>query len=173
MSLSGVIVGFLTIIILGRSGFIPNIAERLTGSAWLSGAAYNFFGLLIAYLYFEIPRATLTLESSLRKFDGRLEMAASSLGANRRQRLRWIFWPNIRPALLSTFALTFSVSLGSFGVLLILATRNINLLPLEIFTAYTTSPSDRGLAAAMAFVLLLAAFIVNIVTRRTAAAGNR
>ena len=73
MSFSGVIVGFLMIIMLGRSGFIPELMQRLTGVPLFSGAAYQISGLFLAYLYFEIPRATLTLESALRKFDVRLE----------------------------------------------------------------------------------------------------
>ena len=161
MSFSGVIVGFLMIIMLGRSGFIPEMAERITGTAWLSGAAYQITGLLLAYLYFEIPRATLTLESALRKFDVRLETAAQSLGATRWQRLLWVILPTIWPALISTFAVTFTVSLGSFGVALVLSTRQVSLLPLEIFTHYVAVPSDRAAAAAMAMTLTALALSVN------------
>jgi putative spermidine/putrescine transport system permease protein len=161
MSFSGVIVGFLMIILLGRSGFVSELMQRLIGVPLFSGAAYQITGLLLAYLYFEIPRATLTLESALRKFDTRLEAAAESLGASRWQRLLWIILPNIWPALVSTFAVTFTVSLGSFGVALILSTRQVNLLPLEIFTQYVAVPSDRAAAAAMAVLLTAVALGVN------------
>jgi putative spermidine/putrescine transport system permease protein len=161
MSFSGVIVGFLMIILFGRSGFIPELMQRLVGAPLFSGAAYQLSGLLLAYLYFEIPRATLTLESALRKFDLRLERAAESLGANRWQRLAWVILPNIWPALVSTFAVTFTVSLGSFGVALILSTRQVNLLPLEIFAQYVAVPSDRAMAAAMAVFLTAVALGVN------------
>jgi putative spermidine/putrescine transport system permease protein len=161
MAFSGVIIGFLMIILCGRAGFIPELAERLIGIPVLAGAAYQMTGLLLAYLYFEIPRATLTLESALRKFDTRLEAAAESLGAGRWQRFAWIILPNIWPALVSTFAVTFTVSLGSFGVALILSTRQVNLLPLEIFTQYVAVPSDRAAAAAMAVLLAGVALGVN------------
>jgi putative spermidine/putrescine transport system permease protein len=161
MSFSGVIVGFLMIIMLGRSGFIPELTQRLTGVGLFSGLAYQISGLLLAYLYFEIPRATLTLESALRKFDVRLEAAAKSLGANRWQRLVCVILPTIWPALISTFAVTFTVSLGSFGAALILSTRQVNLLPLEIFTQYLSVPSDRAAAAAMAVMLTGIALGVN------------
>jgi putative spermidine/putrescine transport system permease protein len=161
MSFAGVIIGFLMIILFGRSGFIPELMLRLIGVPLFSGTAYQITGLLLAYLYFEIPRATLTLESALRKFDTRLEAAAESLGASRWQRLLWIILPNIWPALVSTFAVTFTVSLGSFGVALILSTRQVNLLPLEIFTQYVAVPSDRAAAAAMAVLLTALALGVN------------
>ncbi|CAH2031970.1 ABC transporter permease [Trichlorobacter ammonificans] len=168
MTFSGMIVGFLMVIMLGRTGFIPQLLEGVTGTPSLSGAAYRFPGLILAYLYFEIPRATLTLESALAKLDSRLEQAARSLGANRRQRLCLVVLPLIRPALLSTFALTFSVSLGSFGVLLVLSIRRFTLLPLEIFTQYMAPPSDHGIAAAMSLTLLAAAFGTGYGLRRLA-----
>ena len=158
MTFAGMIVGFLMVILLGRSGFIPQLLERLTGTPLLSGVGYQFPGLILAYLYFEIPRATLTLESALRKLDSRLEQAARSLGANRWQVLRLVVLPVIWPALISAFAVTFSVSLGSFGVLLILSIRRFTLLPLEIFTQYIAPPTDNGIAAAMSLTLLVVAF---------------
>ena len=158
MTFAGMIVGFLMVILLGRSGFIPQMLEGLTGHPYLSGLGYQFTGLILAYLYFEIPRATLTLESALRKVDSRLESDARSLGASQWQTFWLIVLPAIRPALISTFAVTFSVSLGSFGVLLVLSLRRFTLLPLEIFTQYIAPPTDHGIAAAMSLVLLASAF---------------
>jgi len=159
MSFSGVIVGFLVVIMLGRIGFIPQFMESLTGRAFLSGSAYQFTGLLVAYIYFEVPRALLTLESSLKKFDFQLETAARSLGAGRWQRFFWVVLPNLWPALLSTFSLTFCVSLGSFGVALIISKR-FALMPVEIFQQFTGF-LNTGLASAMCIVLVAIAFTVN------------
>ena len=168
MTFAGMIVGFLMVILLGRTGFIPQILERMTGSPLLSGVSYQFPGLILAYLYFEIPRATLTLESALSKLDSRLEQAARSLGANRWQVFRLVVLPAIWPALISTFAVTFSVSLGSFGVLLVLSIRRFTLLPLEIFTQYIVPPTDQGIAAAMSLTLLTVAFVTGYGLRRVA-----
>jgi ABC-type spermidine/putrescine transport system permease subunit II len=66
--------------------------------------------------------------------------------------------PVIRPALISAFAVTFSVSLGSSGVLLVLFIRRFTLLPLEINTQHIAPPTDHGIAAAMSLTLLVAAF---------------
>lgn len=168
MTFAGMIVGFLMVIMLGRTGFIPQLLELVTGRPLLSGIGYQFPGLILAYLYFEIPRATLTLESALRKLDSRLEQAARTLGANRWQRFRLVVLPVIWPALVSTFAVTFSVSLGSFGVLLVLSIRRFTLLPLEIFTQYMAPPSDHGIAAAMSLTLLATAFGTGYGLRRLA-----
>jgi len=161
LSFAGVIVGFLVALMLGRVGFVPILSERLTGIPWLSGAAYGFAGVLIGYLYFEIPRATLTLEAALERVDFRLADVARSLGASRLQAFFWVVLPSLAPALLSTAAVTFSVSLGSFGVVLILDARSFSVLPLEIFMAYLAFPSDRPAAAAMSVTLLAIALLIN------------
>lgn len=57
MSLSGIMVGFFAVIMLGRIGVVPGLLQFLTGRAILSGAAYQMTGLVIAYLYFEIRGA--------------------------------------------------------------------------------------------------------------------
>lgn len=157
-SLSGIMVGFLAVIMLGRVGVVPRLAERCFGTPWLSGVAYQMTGLIIAYLYFEIPRGVLALEASLTRFDPGWMDAAASLGASAAQRWRWVVLPLLRPALLSTFGLTFSVSLGSFGVALILS-RRFSVLPLEIFYRFT-GLADASLAAAMAVSLTLLALVV-------------
>ncbi len=165
MSFSGIIVGFLAVIMVGRIGAVPQFFEKLTGTAYTSGWAYRLSGLVLAYLYFEIPRATLTLESALRKFDPQLSVAARSLGANTWQRLRLLILPLIWRPLVSTFAVTFTVSLGSFGVALILSKR-FSVLPLEIFQQIT-GYGNNGLMAAMAIVLVLLAFVINYSARAT------
>lgn len=169
LSLSGIMVGFLAVIMLGRVGFVPQMAGRLTGAAWLSGAAYQLPGLVIAYLYFEIPRGVLSLEASLQKFNTQLTAAAASLGASGWQTFRWVVVPLIKPAIFSTFALTYSVSLGSFGVALILS-RRFSILPLELFHQFTAM-SDAPLASAMAVILAAIALAIQFMMQKSRCAA--
>jgi putative spermidine/putrescine transport system permease protein len=154
LALSGVVVGFLAVAMLGNAGALPPLlhVERLRG------VAYTLPGLGLAYLYFEIPRATLTLEAALAAVDDRLLEAARTLGANRRQRFFLVFWPLCAPALRAAFGVTFAASLGSFGVALIIAGR-FALLPVELYRA-ATGTLDEPLAAAMAVTLALVAIVV-------------
>src|ERR1700730_3819066 len=59
LTFSGVLVGFLVVVMLGRIGAVPRILGVLTGKDLLSGSAYTLVGLFLAYLYFEIPRAVM------------------------------------------------------------------------------------------------------------------
>nr|MCU0495442.1 ABC transporter permease subunit [Chloroflexaceae bacterium] len=81
LSFPGIVVGFMAIILFGRTGVVPNLTEQLVGMR-LGQIAYTLPGLFLAYLYFELPRITLTLSEALEQVDLRYEAAARSLGAN-------------------------------------------------------------------------------------------
>lgn len=164
MAFSGVIVGFMIVIMLGRWGVIPALLHRLTGEAYLSMTAYTLSGIIVAYVYFEIPRATLTLEAAIRKFDFDLDDAARSLGATLWQRLWYVLVPLLLPAIISTVALAFSVSMGSFGVALIIA-KKLNLLPVDIFLEIT-GYANFEFASALCVVMLVITLTTNLYLRR-------
>jgi len=115
LSFSGVLFGFLMVVMLGRAGVIPKLLGVLTGREFFSGWAYSLVGLFLAYLYFEIPRAVMTLESAFRRFPAELDWAAHTLGAGSLMRLRRVIFPVFAPAFRSTFAVTLvmTIALGT------------------------------------------------------------
>jgi len=159
LTFSGVIVGFLAILVLGRLGLLPALARALTGEPWLAGTAYTLGGLAAAYVYFEVPRAVLTLEAAFRRLDPEVEEAAATLGAGPWRRLAHLWLPLAWPALASTLAVTFAASMGSFGVALVLA-RRLTLVPLSIYTEYTGF-LDSGFASALCLLLAAATLAAN------------
>lgn len=159
LTFSGVIVGFLAVLVLGRLGLLPALLGALTGERWLAGTAYTLGGLVAAYVYFEVPRAVLTLESAFRRLDPEVEDAAATLGAGPWQRWRRVWLPLAWPALLSTLAVTFAASMGSFGVALILA-RRLSVVPLSIYTEYTGF-LDAGYASALCLLLAATTLLAN------------
>lgn len=159
LTFSGVLVGFLMVVLLGRIGAIPEALAWLTGRPMFEGAAYTVAGLFLAYLYFELPRAVMTLESAFRRFPSELDAAARTLGAGPLERLWRIGLPLAAPALRSTLAVTFSASMGSFGVALILS-RRFAVAPLEIYTEMTGFLND-DVAGALALMLALTTLIVD------------
>ncbi|HEY0514709.1 MAG TPA: ABC transporter permease subunit [Thermoanaerobaculia bacterium] len=167
LTFSGVLVGFLMVVLLGRIGAIPKALGFLTGREAFAGAAYTVGGLFIAYLYFEVPRAVMTLESAFRRFPGELDAAARTLGAGPLERLLTVALPIAAPALRSTLAVTFSASMGSFGVALILA-RRFTVAPLEIYTEMTGFLND-DVAGALCLALAASTLAVG----RLLAAGRR
>lgn len=164
MAFSGVIIGFLAVIMIGRIGFIPQASQWLIGVPLGEALAYSLTGLGIAYIWFQIPRATLTLESAIRKFDWDLESAARSLGASRTQTFRYVLLPLLTPAIISTVAVTFAVSMGSFGVALLLLKR-ASVMPLEIYNQVYANLAFE-MAAALSVVLGIVTVGVNYALRR-------
>lgn len=159
LTFSGVLVGFLMVVLLGRIGAVPRLLGALTGTERLSGAAYTVLGLFLAYLYFEVPRAVMTLESAFRRFPREVDAAARTLGAGALQRLLRVGLPIAAPALSSTLAVTFSASLGSFGVALILS-RRFTVAPLEVYTEMTGF-LNQEVAGALCVLLAAAALGVD------------
>jgi len=164
LTFSGVIVGFLAVLVLGRLGLLPALLRALTGEPLLAGSAYTLGGLAAAYVYFEVPRAVLTLEAAFRRLPPEIEQAAATLGAGPLARLGRIALPLVWPALVSTLAVTFAASMGSFGVALILA-RRFTVVPLEIYTE-ATGFLDTGYAAALCLLLAGLTLAANGLLRR-------
>ncbi len=170
LTFSGVIVGFLGILVLGRLGLVPALLRLLTGEPLLAGSAYTLGGLVAAYVYFEVPRAVLTLEAALRRLPPELDRAAATLGAGAVQRLVRIHLPLVWPALVSTFAVAFAASMGSFGVALILA-RRFTVVPLEIYTEFTGF-LDTGYASALCLGLAAVTLAANGLLRALTKNGD-
>lgn len=164
MAFSGIIIGFLAVIMIGRIGVIPLVTDWLFGVPVAEALAYSLTGLGIAYIWFQIPRATLNLESAIRKFDWDLESAARGLGASPWQTVRYVLLPLLTPAIVSTMAVTFAVSMGSFGVALLLL-KKATVLPLEIYTAMYSNLAFE-LSAALSVELAVVTVGVNYFLRR-------
>lgn len=164
MAFSGVIIGFLAVIMIGRIGFVPQLSKWLVGVPLGEALAYSLTGLGLAYIWFQIPRATLTLESAIRKFDWDLESAAHSLGASTQQTFRYVLFPLLTPAIISTVAVTFAVSMGSFGVALLLLKR-ASVMPLEIYNQVYANLAFE-MAAALSVILGIVTVAANYLLRR-------
>lgn len=159
LTFSGVLVGFLMVVMIGRVGALPKAIGFLTGHEAFAGSAYTLVGLFVAYLYFEVPRAVVTLESAFRRYPRELDGVARTLGAGPVERLVKVALPLAAPALRSTLAVTFSASMGSFGVALILS-RRFTVAPLEIYTEMTGFLND-DVAGALCLLLALSTLAVD------------
>ncbi len=80
LAFPGVVVGFMVIMLAGRTGLIGEL--HLRSSARPLVFAYSIAGLFTGYIYFSIPRVILTIMAAAEKLDPALEEAAKSLGAN-------------------------------------------------------------------------------------------
>ena len=167
LSFPGVVVGFMIIILFGKTGVIPNVFAQIFGKPILQ-IAYTNWGLFLAYLYFSIPKVTMTMVGSVHKLDLRLEDAARSLGATPAVTFRRVVLPALSPALVSAGALSFATSMSAFGTAFTLA-QNISVLPVLMYTEYTLSfqiEAASAMAIALGVITLLFNYVYRIIGER-------
>src|SRR5262249_25344951 len=77
--------------------------------------AYTPLGVIVALTFVGLPFVVRTVQPVLEDLGPEAEAAAASLGANRLQTFRWILFPEIKPALITGFALSFARAVGEYG----------------------------------------------------------
>jgi len=126
---------------------------------------------VIGQAVYTTPFVLLLVAARLQGFDASLERAASDLGANTYQRLRYVVMPLLAPAILAGALFVFTLSLDEFIITLFLIGSH-NTLPIYIYTQvkFGITPEVNALAAlllAASLALLALAFVLPAMIRRT------
>lgn len=156
MTLSGLVVAFSFIVLIGRSG-IYNTIISLLGANFMRFNLYSWEGLLIVYCFYNIPLFSITMMSVFRNLDMSLVEASKNLGANMLQTWFYVIIPNLAPGFISAFSLVFGSMMGAFGTALALTGLSRMLLSLLIWS--TASESNFNIPQADAMAILLAIII--------------
>ena len=116
-------------------------------------------GIIIAYLWKEIPFMGLILLATLQSLGEDYDDAARTLGANRVQRFRMVTLPLIGPSLLSSSVIVFSFVFGAYEIPGILGVRHPQALPVLSYQLFQSPDlTDRTIAMALAIVISLVVF---------------
>ncbi|KAB8143877.1 ABC transporter permease [Chloroflexia bacterium SDU3-3] len=119
----------LAVALLSFFAFAFNLAESLFGIHMQQGMAT----VVIAHVTFSVAFVVVTVRTSLRGFDQRLEEAAMDLGASRFQTFRRVTFPLILPGIIGGALLAFTLSLDDFIISLFVAGPGTLLLPVEVY----------------------------------------
>lgn len=144
--LPGIIIGFFSIVLIGRNGLFAQWVPSL------SGMAFGFLGLFIAYIFFSIPRVVGPLRGAAEMLDPDLSEVAHSLGASRRRVFFTVTLPLILPAAIEVSGTAAAVALGGYGTVAALS-EGIRLLPLDVVDALN---NGFNIATSSAFAVILA-----------------
>ncbi|HOV29165.1 MAG TPA: ABC transporter permease subunit [Synergistales bacterium] len=169
LTFSGLVIGFAFIVLLGTSGFITMLLERFFGINPLEFSAFLFTwkGLVVAYLYFLIPRMILTMVAAWSNADWSQVEAAMSLGASFPTILVKILFPMLGPSLLAGSSLLFAVSMGAFGTAFALTGTAVKILPLVIYNQISDVTVEVSRANALAIVLTVVTTLVIVLYERS------
>ncbi len=110
------VLGFYLLVLIG-----PRTAAGRALSAVLGHTlAFSFLGLLVGSVIFSLPFAVQPITSGFRSVDPEIRAAAELLSASRSRILTRVLLPLIRPFLLTAAILTFTHTVGEFGVVLMI-----------------------------------------------------
>lgn len=112
------------------------------------------WGIMLVYLWKQIPFVTLIVYSVLMGLGRESEEAAATLGAKPWQAFWHVTLPQIMPGIVSATVIVFAFNFGSFDVPFILGGGFPNTLPVEAWRAFDDADYSRRLRA-MAIVMFI------------------
>lgn len=170
---AGVPLAFAFVATLGVTGFVTAALLNIfhLDLYGLGFSIYQFWGLVIVYVYFQLPLMILLTLPALNGLRPEWKEAATNLGASNFTYWRRVGLPVLLPSLVAASMLLFANSFGAFATAFALAQGNINLVPILInFVMNGNVTVDFGLGNALAvgmiIVLLVAVTLYTVMLRR-------
>lgn len=151
---AGIPLAFAYIILLGKVGVLVLWGKMAGISALSDFNLYSIRGLLIVYIYFQIPLATLLMIPSFDAIRREWKESVSIMGGS-----SFTFWtkvglPALRPAILGTISVLFANALLQ---------NNFSLIPIRLseqFVGDITQHKEFGSALAVVLMVLMVALIL-------------
>ena len=128
----GAPLAFAFIVILGSTGVVTLLLKEIGINLYPNFRIYSLQGLLISYLYFQIPLMILNIIPSIQGLKTEWWEGALNLGANTMQYWLRIALPILLPSLISSFLLLFSNSFGAYATAYTLTGSDVNLVMIQI-----------------------------------------
>ncbi|HEY2311608.1 MAG TPA: sulfate ABC transporter permease subunit CysT [Gaiellaceae bacterium] len=122
--------------------------------------AFTRAAIVLALCFVTLPFVIRTVQPVLIELDVEMEEAARSLGAGQFTVFRKIVLPNILPGILSGSVLALARALGEIGSLILVAGATVHTTVASIYVFQLIQDGDSAGAAAVAMVLLAAAFVI-------------
>ncbi len=163
---AGVPLAFAFIATLGPAGLITLYLKTEFGIN-LRSLGFNilsFWGLVVTYLFFQIPLMILIITPALDGLKREWREAAAVLGATTAQYWRLVAFPILFPSLLGTFALLFANSFGAIATAYALTGPQLNIVPIKLFAQIRGDVlGNPNLGYALAFGMIVVTGIANFV----------
>ncbi len=165
------VLGYYLLTGFGGDSALGGLYEDLLGRP----LAFTFQGLLLASIVFNIPFAVQPIQRAFEAVPQDVREAAWCSGLSRRQTFWRIELPLAWPGVLSALVLTFTHTVGEFGVVLMMGGN----IPGETRTAAIAiydrvQAFDDPAAAAMSALLLIVSFLaIGLVNMLSARVGRR
>jgi len=161
---SGVPLAFAFIIILGFNGALTLLLKKYGIIDDFN--LYGQWGLLVIYIYFQVPLAVLLLYPAFDALSDDWQAASALLGAKTWQYWRYIALPVLSPALLGTFIILIANAMGEYASVYALTTGNYNVITVRIASLVSGDIFlEPNLAAAISVLLILLLAFITIINQ--------
>jgi molybdate transport system permease protein len=150
------VLGFYLLVALGPLTAPGRLIIRVLGHP----LAFSFSGLVVGSVLYSLPFAVQPLVAGFRAVDTTLLEAAATLGASPLRAFRTIALPLAKPSLVAAAVLTFTHTVGEFGVVLMLggnipgATRTLSIALYDQVQDFNYAAANRTAAVLLAFSLI-------------------
>jgi putative spermidine/putrescine transport system permease protein len=154
---AGAPLAFAFIIVLGSTGIVTQFFMQYLGfSLYPSFSIYSFAGLVLAYVYFQLPLMILLIIPAFSGIRKDWIESAQNLGANSFRFWMEIGLPILTPSLVAGLVLLFANAFGAYATAYTLTGSNLSLATIQIgFTVTGEVRHDPGVGLAMAVVSLI------------------
>jgi molybdate transport system permease protein len=149
------VLGFYLLVALGPLTAAGRLIIRLLGHP----LAFSFSGLVVGSVLYSLPFAVQPLVAGFRAVDTALLEAAATLGASPLRAFTRIMLPLAGPSLATAAVLTFTHTVGEFGVVLMLggnipgATRTLSIALYDQVQDFNYAAANRTAGLLLAFSL--------------------
>ena len=162
---SGVPLAFAYIIMFGNVGVMTMIGSNYGIEFLANFPLYSIFGLLLIYVYFQIPLSTLLLIPAFDAIRKEWKESNALLGGT-----NFTFWtkigvPILMPSILSTFSVLFANALAAYASAYALLMNNVSLLPIRLSEQFVGDlvqrPEFGSAIAVVLMVFMIAAIMIH------------
>lgn len=170
---SGVPLAFAFMVLMGNAGVLTLVGERLGIGFLADFNLYGADGLVLMYIYFQIPLATLLLIPAFAGIRKSWREAATLLNASTFDYWFRIVIPSLMPSILGTLSVLFSNALAAYATAYALVMNNYALLALQITSRFkgdvqTDAATGGALAMVLIALMVICTLVNNHFTRRAA-----
>lgn len=110
---AGIPLAFAFIATLGQLGLVTTMLRNIGIHLYPNFSLYSFWGLVITYIYFQIPLMVLIMAPALDGLKREWREAAENLGATPWHYWRYVALPILLPSILGTMVLLFGNAFGA------------------------------------------------------------
>ncbi len=154
---AGAPLAFAFVVILGMNGVVTQfLAQDLGVELYPTFSIYSFSGLVLAYVYFQLPLMVLLVLPAFAGVRKEWQESAQSLSASNFQFWWHIGIPLLTPSLVAGFTLLFANAFGAYATAYTLVQAKLSLVTLQIgYMIAGEVRLDPGVGMAMAVLSLI------------------